>query len=41
MREVPDAMKPKKVMIGGARKLEVVEGDKAEDDESGKDRDVA
>ena len=34
-------MKPKKVMIGGARKLEVVEGDKAEDDESGKDRDVA
>ena len=41
VREVPDAMKPKKVMIGGARKLEVVEGDKAEDDESGKDRDVA
>ena len=27
VREVPDAMKPKKVMIGGARKLEVVEGD--------------
>ena len=41
VREVPDAMKPKKVMIGGARKLEVVEGDKAEDDDSGKDRDVA
>ncbi len=41
VREVPDAMKPKKVMIGGARKLEVVEGDKAEDDESDKDRDVA
>ena len=41
VREVPDAMKPKKVMIGGARKLEVLEGDKAEDDESGKDRDVA
>ena len=41
VREVPDAMKPKKVRIGGARKLEVVEGDKAEDDESGKDRDVA
>jgi len=41
VREVPDAMKPKKVMIGGARKLEVVEGDKAEDDECGKDRDVA
>ena len=41
VREVPDAMKPKKVMIGGTRKLEVVEGDKSEDDESGKDRDVA
>ena len=41
VREVPDAMKPKKVMIGGTRKLEVVEGDKSENDESGKDRDVA
>ncbi len=41
VREVPDAMKPKKVMIGGTRKLEVVEGDKSEDNESGKDRDVA
>ena len=41
VREVPDAMKPKKVMIGGTRKLEVVEGDKSEDDESGKGRDVA
>ena len=41
VREVPDAMKPKKVMIGGTRKLEVVEGDKSENDESGKGRDVA
>lgn len=41
VREVPDAMKPKKVMIGGTRKLEVVEGDKSENDESDKDRDVA
>ena len=41
VREVPDAMKPKKVMIGETRKLEVVEGDKSETDESGKGRDVA
>ena len=41
VREVPDAMKPKKVMVGGTRKLEVVEGDKSENDESDKDRDVA
>ncbi len=32
VREVPEAMKPKKVMIGGQQKLEVVDGDKSEDD---------
>ena len=32
VREVPEAMKPKKVMIGGQQKLEVVDGDKAGDD---------
>ena len=41
VREVPDAMKPKKVMIGGARKLEVVEGDKSDTTDESKDRDVA
>ena len=41
VREVPDAMKPKKVMIGGTRKLEVVEGDKSDDARETSDRDVA
>jgi len=41
VREVPDAMKPKKVMIGGTRKLEVVEGDKSDDADESNDRDVA
>ena len=41
VREVPDAMKPKKVMIGGARKLEVVEGDKSDTTDESEDRDVA
>ena len=41
VREVPDAMKPKKVLIGGARKLEVVEGDKSDDTGETSDRDVA
>lgn len=41
VREVPDAMKPKKVMIGGTRKLEVVEGDKSDDNGESSDRDVA
>jgi molecular chaperone IbpA len=41
VREVPDAMKPKKVMIGGTRKLEVVEGDKSDDADETSDRDVA
>ena len=41
VREVPDAMKPKKVLIGGARKLEVVEGDKSDDTGESSDRDVA
>ena len=41
VREVPDAMKPKKVLIGGSRKLEVVEGDKSDDNGENSDRDVA
>ena len=41
VREVPDAMKPKKVLIGGARKREVVEGDKSDDTGETSDRDVA
>ena len=41
VREVPEAMKPKKVMIGGARKLEVVEGDKSETEDRDDDRSVA
>ncbi len=28
VREVPDAMKPKKIVLGGQQKLEVVDGDK-------------
>lgn len=39
VREVPDAMKPKKVMIGGQQKLEIVDGDKA--DKSEKDSQAA
>ena len=32
VREVPEAMKPKKVQIGGQKKLEVVENDDASED---------
>ncbi|MBX7531545.1 Hsp20 family protein [Qipengyuania sp. 1XM1-15A] len=32
VREVPDAMKPKKIMIGDQKPLEVIEGDKKDSD---------
>ncbi|MBT8428015.1 MAG: Hsp20 family protein [Erythrobacter sp.] len=32
VREVPDAMKPKKIMIGDQKPLEVIEGDKKDGD---------
>lgn len=30
VREVPEAMKPKKILVGGQKPLEIVEGDKKE-----------
>lgn len=32
VREVPDAMKPKKILVGGQKPLEIVEGDKKDAD---------
>jgi molecular chaperone IbpA len=32
LREVPEAMKPKKILVGGQKPLEIVEGDKQEAD---------
>lgn len=31
VREVPDAMKPKKIVVGGRQKLEVVDGEEGKD----------
>lgn len=32
VREVPDAMKPKKILVGGQKPLEIVEGDRKDAD---------
>lgn len=32
LREVPEAMKPKKILVGGQKPLEIVEGDKQDAD---------
>lgn len=32
LREVPEAMKPKKILVGGQKPLEIVEGDKKDAD---------
>ncbi|UIP05718.1 Hsp20 family protein [Erythrobacter sp. SDW2] len=32
VREVPDAMKPKKILVGGQKPLEIVDGDKKDAD---------